>query len=106
MRSPVTQRPRNTAFGPWRSKNGSPNSMTRRRWPSSGPRARSTRRPNRRPIAKPMLSPTIAAAAATAMTISMSRSPLDARMPAVNSAVSPGTGIPIVSIAMIAKSNG
>ena len=31
MRSPVTQRPRKTALGPWRSKNGSPTAMTRRR---------------------------------------------------------------------------
>src|SRR4029450_10145253 len=28
MRSPVTQRPRNTALGPWRSKNGSPTPAT------------------------------------------------------------------------------
>ena len=45
-----------------------------------------------------MLSPRIAAHAATAMTISMLRCPREARMPAVKSAVSPGSGMPIVSI--------
>ena len=61
MRRPVTQRPRKTAFGPWRSKNGSPTAITRRRWCRNGPGAISSRRPSLRPIAKPTLSPRIAA---------------------------------------------
>jgi hypothetical protein len=54
----------------------------------------------------PSPSATVATTAATAMMMPMSRSPLEARMPPVNSAVSPGTGMPIVSIAMSAKSTG
>ena len=106
MRSPVTQRPRKTAFGPWRSKNGSPTAMTRRRWCSSGPGAVSARRPSLRPIAKPTLSPRIAAAAATAMTASIDRCPRLATIAAVTSAVSPGTGMPIVSMATSRKTIG
>ena len=48
----------------------------------------------------------IAAAAATTITSSIFSWPLEARMPAVNSAVSPGTGIPIVSIATRTNSTG
>jgi hypothetical protein len=80
--------------------------MTRRRWWSSGPGAVSSRRPSLRPIAKPMLSPKIAAAAAIAMTNSISNRPRDATMLAVTSAVSPGTGMPIVSMAMSANMSG
>jgi hypothetical protein len=106
MRSPVTQRPRKTAFGPWRSKNGSPIATTRRRWCSSGPGVVSSRRPSLRPIANPMLSPMIAAAAATAITTSISRRPREATMLAVIRAVSPGTGMPMVSMAIRAKITG
>jgi hypothetical protein len=48
----------------------------------------------------------IAASAATAMTTSICRSSREARMPAVKMAVSPGTGIPIVSIATRRNSTG
>ena len=57
-------------------------------------------------MAKPTLSPRIAAAAATAMTASIDRCPRLATMPAVISAVSPGTGIPIVSMAMSRNTTG
>ena len=62
IRRPETQRPRNTAFGPWRAKNGSPCSSTASRCVWNGPGRANSRRPPLRPIANPTLSPTIAAA--------------------------------------------
>ena len=47
-----------------------------------------------------------AATAATAMTASIERCPRLARIEAVMSAVSPGTGMPIVSMAMSRKTTG
>ena len=57
-------------------------------------------RPYRRPIVKPTLSPMIAAAAARAISSSIDIFPLCARERRAISAVSPGTGMPIVSIAI------
>ena len=56
-----------------------------------------------RPIAKPMLSPTIAAADAITHSATMSSWPSWASSAAAISAVSPGTGIPIVSTAISAN---
>ncbi len=67
-RRPRIQRPKNTAFGPWRSKNGSPILSTARRWRWKRPGRCSSQRPPLRPIWKPMLSPMIAASAASAIT--------------------------------------
>ena len=54
-------------------------------------------------MAKPTLSPMIAAAEATTISVTMSMSPWWASSAAAISAVSPGTGMPIVSIAISAK---
>jgi hypothetical protein len=69
----------------------------------SGPGISNSVRPPLRPIAKPMLSPRIAAAAARTTSVSMCSCPSCASRAAAMSAVSPGTGIPIVSIAISAK---
>jgi hypothetical protein len=58
-----------------------------------------------RPIAKPTLSPMIAAAAAITISTTMLIFPSWASSAAVISAVSPGTGTPIVSIAISAKTS-
>ena len=71
-------------------------------------RARASRTAAGRPrarCAKPTLSPRMAAAAASAMSTPMSIRPSCASSPAAISAVSPGTGIPIVSIAISAKTS-
>ena len=103
IRRPATQRPRNTAFGPWRSKNGSPIASAARRCSWNGPGASNTRRPTLRPIANPTLSPRIAAVAASTISGTMSIRPSWASSAAVISAVSPGTGMPMVSTAIRAK---
>ena len=103
IRSPVVQRPRKTAFGPCFSKNGSPYSITRSRWSWNGPGRRNSLRPPWRPIAKPTLSPRIAAAAAMATSGTIESWPSCASSAAAISAVSPGTGMPIVSTAISAK---
>src|SRR3954471_20884977 len=54
----------------------------------------------------PVLSPTIAAAAAATITSSIDMCPCEAKIPAAINAASPGSGIPIVSTAMIANSAG
>ena len=105
IRRPATQRPRNTALGPCRAKNGSPIASAESRWGWNGPGASNTRRPTLRPIAKPTLSPRIAADAASAISGTMSIRPSCASSAAPISAVSPGTGMPIVSIAMRAKTS-
>src|SRR3954463_7000163 len=55
---------------------------------------------------KPTLSPRIAAPAAATITHSIGRCPCEAKMPAAISAVSPGSGMPIVSTAIRAKRAG
>src|SRR4051812_35491775 len=55
---------------------------------------------------KPTLSPTIAPAAAATITHSIDRWPWLARIPAAISAVSPGSGTPMVSTAMNANRAG
>ena len=70
MRSPATQRPRKTAFGPWRSKNGSPTVITgavMQAGAGRGQRAAAELAADR----ERTLSPRIAATAATAMTASI-----------------------------------
>ncbi len=64
-----------------------------------------TRRPKCRPIAKPTLSPRIAAAAARIVSVAMSMWPRCASSAAPISAVSAGTGMPIVSIAIRTKTS-
>ena len=103
IRRPETQRPRKTAFGPWRAKNGSPCSSTASRCLWNGPGRANSRRPPLRPIANPTLSPMIAAAAASATSVTMSIWPSWASSAAPISAVSPGTGMPIVSTAIRAN---
>src|SRR4051794_2415415 len=55
---------------------------------------------------KPTLSPRIAASAAATITSSIDMCPCEAKMPAAMSAVSPGSGMPIVSTAMSANNAG
>jgi hypothetical protein len=85
------------------AKNGSPASSAASRWAWNRPGISNTRRPTLRPIANPTLSPRIAAAAATTISTSMSSWASCASSPAPINAVSPGTGMPIVSIAISAN---
>src|SRR3954451_4437099 len=55
---------------------------------------------------KPTLSPRIAASAAATITSSIDMCPCEGKMPAAMSAVSPGSGMPIVSTAMSANNAG
>ena len=104
IRRPETQRPRKTAFGPWLGEERLAVLEDLQRGAcATGPGAANSRRPQRRPIAKPTLSPTIAAAAASTISVTMSIWPSWASSAAAISAVSPGTGMPIVSIAISAN---
>jgi hypothetical protein len=105
-RTPGTNRPRKTVFGPWRSKKRSPRTSACARKTANGPRWVSTARPPRRPSQYPSVSPLTAAASATAITSGSERRPVPARTPAVSREVSPGRGAPADSPKISAKRTG